>query len=146
MPQQSWLIKQSLVSRRWCLWTSPSFSSDLNDVLLKQTRSNENVMFVSSFFTVWDGGGHWLVAAGVAAGNSPHRIATVVMGTDEKVSRAFPHQTLQLLQGGTHKVNPNHATCDYQSPLVSKLGTCLPRNNWSTWRVPRSHRTTKPRL
>lgn len=35
---------------------------------------------------------------GVAVGNSPHRVAPIVMGTDKYVSRAFPHQALQLLQ------------------------------------------------
>ena len=54
-----------------------------------------------AFLTIWDGGGHWLVGAGVATGNRPHRVAPIIMGTDKQVSRAFPHQALQLLQAHT---------------------------------------------
>lgn len=61
-----------------------------------------------AFLTIWDGGGHWLVIVGVAIGNSPHGVASIIMGTDKQVSRAFPHQALQLLQGGTHTHKHTH--------------------------------------
>lgn len=53
-------------------------------------------MCVFAFLTIWDGCG-WLVTTGVSTGNSPYTVASVIMGTHKQVSRAFPHQTLQLL-------------------------------------------------
>lgn len=60
----------------------------------------ECVRDMYAFLTIWDGGGHWLVIVGVAIGNSPHGVASIVMGTDKQFPRAFPHQALQLLRGG----------------------------------------------
>lgn len=40
------------------------------------------------------------MVVGAAAGNGPHGVAAIVMGTDKQVSGAFPHQALQLLHRG----------------------------------------------
>lgn len=43
----------------------------------------------------------------VAGRNGPHGVASIVMGADKKVSRAFPHQALQLLQEGGGGISMN---------------------------------------
>lgn len=71
-----------------------------------------------AFLTIRDGGGHWLVIVGVAAGNRPHGVSPIVMGTDKQVPSAFPHQALQLLQR-VHTHLQSHQTRMHCSRIVA---------------------------
>lgn len=77
---------------------------------------------------VWDGGGCRLVTAGVAVGNRPHRVSSIIMRADEKVSRTFPHQTLQLLQGISHTAISGWMPCWYcnEESVVSEIQPVCP--------------------
>lgn len=98
------------------------------------------VFVMCEFLTVWDGAGHWLVIVDVAAGNRPHRVAPVIVGTDKQVSRAFPHQALQLLQGGSHtrmhtSIRQSHQTGLHGSRIGAYRYTDSPLTMSTCWHL-----------